>query len=213
MSKNTPTPSTASEMPSMESMQMDTAGLASNPMARRRMLLKSLSKGSAAIAAAAIPMHTLAGGATLTKTVNGTRCRVSSMASAVHSKDTTTEVCSGCPPSTYSNCNTWPGYNQAKNTCSFKVGQKDCTENSTFREVFNCGSTTKLKDVVKTSSTSAECVWTTALLNSVAYEKGVRKFNLKNYPYTPTDVVAYCKTANGGNTTDAFKFFKTHMQG
>jgi hypothetical protein len=213
MSKKLHTPSTASEIPTLESMPMDPAGLASNAMARRRMLLKSLSKGSAAMAAAAIPMHTLAGGATLTKTVNGTRCRVSSMASAVHSKDTTTEVCSGCPPSTYSNCNTWPGYNQTSRTCSFTVGQKTCTENSTFKEVFNCGSNTKLKDVVKTSATSAECVWTTALLNSVAFEKNMSKSNLKNYPYTPTDVVAYCKTANGGNTTDSFKFFKTHMQG
>lgn len=56
MPKNLHTP-----MPETETSDTHSTGLTSDAIARRRMLLKSLGKGSSVIAAAALPMHTLAG--------------------------------------------------------------------------------------------------------------------------------------------------------
>nr|WP_315429971.1 hypothetical protein [uncultured Albidiferax sp.] len=204
--ENTTRPET--EQADVEQTTAVKTGLASDAMARRRMLLKSLSKGSSVVAAAAIPMHTLAGTGTLAKTTAGTRCTVSGMASGIHSKDTTSNTCSGSPPSRYSDCANWPGYNATSKTCSNTVGSKTFTENSTFYSVFGCGSSTKLKNVVQTSSSSDECVWVTALLNSIVGMTGTTSTGVKNYPYKPTEVIALCNSK-----TPPVDFFRKHMQG
>lgn len=65
--------------------------------ARRRMLLKTLGKGSA-IVAASVPLQSLASTALLTP--NGLRCSVSGMQSSVHSQSTSDSVaCGGYAPS------------------------------------------------------------------------------------------------------------------
>ncbi len=79
------------------SEQENAEGLSSDVLARRRMLLKSLGKGSALIAAT-VPLQSLATSSALL-TRNGLRCSVSGMQSSVHSKQPTSSViCGGYSP-------------------------------------------------------------------------------------------------------------------
>jgi hypothetical protein len=90
-------------------------------LARRRMLLKSLGKGSAALAAASVPMHTLASSPTL-RTVDGTRCSISGMQSGNNSRNPSASgSCRGNSPSYWSDYVNWTdGQKKEENTL---VGQ------------------------------------------------------------------------------------------
>lgn len=203
---NISTPET--ETADMEFAQADISGLTSDAMARRRMLLKSLGKGSSVIAAAAIPMHTLAATGTLAKTINGTRCTVSSMASGVHSKDTTTEMCAGLQTSRFADPATWP--NAAKKGKTYTVtspGITSFTNTSTFSSVFGAGLSTTIGDIMASYPATDEAVWVTALFNSIISASGVTSSGVKNFPYTPAQVIAM-RTSK----PTAVAFFKSNLQ-
>jgi hypothetical protein len=217
MSKNLSTPTPATGTADTESMQAGVSGLASDAMARRRMLLKSLGKGSSVIAAAALPMHTLAGTGTLAKTINKTRCTVSSMASAVHSKNPTDEICTGSPPTHYNDCSKWPSCSSSTITkrdgtkvTTYTVSHKDInsfTDSSTFYSVFGCGGNSSIKTIMTTSTSSDEAAWITALFNSMIGTTGTTTTGVKNYPYKPSEVISLCK-----NQPSSLIFFKNNLQ-
>ncbi len=77
-------------------------------MARRRMMLKGLSKGGAVLAASTASIHSLASGTTFVTRDNHI-CSISGQHSAVHSATTNTETCGGYRCDTYKDKTKWPG--------------------------------------------------------------------------------------------------------
>lgn len=174
-----------------------------NALARRRMLLASLGKGSAAVALV-VPIQTLAA----TTIVGGTKlCTVSGVQSNVGSKPLgTPTTCQGNSPTYFQTLANWRGYAATPNppTASFMVDGLNFTNNSKFGDVFTGGGNTKL-DTVLNTPTSDDAAWVTALLNAVKNRSGF------NFPYTPSQVRAFY---NGGGTlkAQALAFFKGFMQ-
>lgn len=92
-------------VPGQASAQGGAAAMSSSALVRRQMLIKSLGKGSVVLAAASVPIQTLA---TTTLVRNGQICSVSGMQSGVHSKPPTTNACNGYSPGKYKNRANWP---------------------------------------------------------------------------------------------------------
>lgn len=200
MSKIQNTTSPETERADAEQTTAVNQGLASDAMARRRMLLKSLGKGSSVVAAAAIPMHSLATTRTLAITGNGLRCSISGTMSAVHSHETITNVCVGYSPGYYKMIEHWPNYKSgnAINTVNSKPFDKD----TLFSTIFGGGLATGLLSIMQNSSNSDEFHWIAALLNSLPGSPA------SNFPYTASQVVSLYKT----NYVNALKFFKDYME-
>lgn len=198
--------------------QLSAKALSSDALARRRMLLKSLSKGSAVVAATALPIHSLAAPVTIGTTDN-TQCTVSGMGSAIHSNAVSTGTCKGSRPSVYADPTSWPGYKYNNNNKKFTFvagGKKFNVENATFRTIFGARSTTStLKDIMAGSAgVETERVWIAALFNA---EAGYRKSfgsTAQNFPYSPVEVVnRYQNTSSGpeGNSA-SYLFFRDYLQ-
>jgi len=77
MSENLKPPMPEDASSAVVSEQSLNSGLSSDALARRRMLLQSLGKGSAVVTAVSVPMHSLAAIGTLSVTANGKRCTIS----------------------------------------------------------------------------------------------------------------------------------------
>ncbi len=164
---------------------------------RRRMLISSLGKGSAAVAAASIPMHTLAGQSTRCKTDGSkpVRACISGMQSAVGSMAASWPISQGRNCSYYLDKTKWPS-------------QSDCTKK--FSTLFPGATTTNASmtcfDIVKTKSTSKECRWVLAYLNAqtcVGYY----------YPYDVSEVKSLYTGGVGKPTKDVCEtFFGTYME-
>lgn len=182
------------------------AALSSAALARRRMLLKGLGKGSAALAVV-VPINTLAA----TTIIGGTKlCTVSGVQSNIGSHPTDGTVCSGYTPGHYAVLTNWPGYAPGNNppttaTATNTVDGITFTDSSEFREVFGGGSNNKLLNILTSAPTSDEAVWVTALLNAI---KNPPTFN---FPYTPSQVRAFY-TGGGTLADQALAFFKGYMQ-
>ena len=185
------------------------AGLSSDAMARRRMLVKSLGKGSSVIAAAAIPMHTLAATGTLAVTESGTgtakRCTISGTMSGVHSQETVKDVCIGFHPSYYSTLANWPNYlSTGGGSATNSTGTFSFTEKSKFVEVFGGSSAQGNKQLILImGSISDEAHWIAALLNSV-------NTKANNFPYSATQVIAFYNSTT--QYSNALNFFKNYME-
>lgn len=87
--------------------QEKTQSLSSPALARRRMLVKGLSKGSAVLVGS-VSIQSLASATTLV-TADGKKCSISGQHSAVHSQSTDTQTCGGHKCSTYKDHSIWPG--------------------------------------------------------------------------------------------------------
>ena len=208
MPKNHPSSTSETKPSHAEPMHTVTSGLASDAMARRRMLLKSLGKGSSVIAAAAIPMHTLAATGTLANTANGRRCSISGTMSGVHSQNTVTNICTGYSPSYYCTISNWPNYDSTTRTATNSANGKTFTQYSTFTNLFGGNSTIgyqKLIDIMLKNSGSDEFHWTAALLNSLPGSLAT------NFPYTSIQVIN-CYNAADPTRTNGLNFFKQYME-
>lgn len=177
------------------------AGLSTDAMARRRMLLKSLGKGSTVVAAAAVPMHTLA----TTVTSSGKLCSVSGTMSGVHSQVTNRTTCTGKSPGYYMKCDHWPNYNPVSGHATNYVGSKAFTENSTFQSVFGSGSTSGMLFIMNNNQNTEYFHWIAALLNACGGSLA------QNFPYTPQQVVNLYNSAEPTHT-NALNFFKQYME-
>lgn len=170
-------------------------------LARRRMLLAGLGKGSAALALV-VPIQTLA----VTTIVGGTKlCTVSGVQSNVGSHPLgAPTTCQGNSPTYFGTLANWPGYDSASNPpkASFTVNGVIFTNSSKFSDVFGSGVGTSLDTVVKTTSDNS--VWVTAWLNAVK--------NRFNFPYTPSQVVAFYTNPDVALKARALAFFRDYMQ-
>lgn len=197
MSKNT----SLSESAEQDKAPAAHSGLSSDAQARRRMLLKSLGKGSTVVAAAAVPMHTLA----TTVTSSGQICTVSGVMSGVHSQVTNKAVCFGYSPGYYKMCSHWPNYNPVTGHAINYIGSKTFTDSSTFKSVFGSGSTSSLLNVLNNETNTEYFHWTAALLNACAGSLA------KNFPYTPQQVIDLYNTGEPTHT-NALNFFKAYLE-
>ena len=168
--------------------------LSATALARRKMLLTSLGKGSAVVAAVALPLKALAATPSLTLLNLGpqVRCTISGMQSGVHSKETITATCAGRKPSSYGPPTVtiptpWPG-NLSKTT--------------PFNVVFVTSPVTStLINIIQTAPLSDNAYWIAAFLNALS------GLPVTNFPYTPTEVQGLFVT----NPVNALIFFKTYM--
>ena len=185
--------------------------LSSDAMARRRMLLKSLSRGSAAVAAAAVPMHTLASTGTITNIgKNGeaaVRCGISGMMSSVHSRETFTQTCSGYSPDKYKKIENWPKYNRTTKDATNSVNGFSFNKDTSFNAIFGGSNKSGLLVIMNGNSNSDEFHWICALLNAVGGAPSSFYF-----PYTASQVVAFYKGTGPYTNAQALKFFKTFME-
>ena len=162
-----------------------------NALARRRMLLASLGRGSAVVAAAALPLKALAATPTVTS-INGiglgapVRCTISGAQSGVHSKETITATCAGLKPISYDVTTAWPG---------------GVIKTAQFSTVFGGSVSGTLISIIK-APVSDNAYWIAAFLNAQTGSLA------RNFPYTPPEVVALF---NGPRKLAALAFFKTYM--
>lgn len=189
-----------------ELRQEPATSLQASVMARRRMLLASLGKGSAVIAAVSAPMHSLAA---VSVTANGQRCTISGTMSGVHSRETVTDTCAGMSPGYYKKIEHWPNYSSSSNakaTNSVTGGHGTFNKDTHFSSLFGAGSGDGLLSCLQdTSSHQEEFHWTAALLNGTSGSIAV------NFPYTAQEVIDLYK-AGGNIRSDAYAFFKGYME-
>jgi hypothetical protein len=172
--------------------------------ARRKMLVSSVGKGSVVLAAASVPMHTLASTTTRCKT-DGVKApvvwaTVSGCHSAVGSRHTEVPVSSGHSCTHYQSKSCWPKYSASND-------QSDCSKK--FKDIFGGTDTRTCFDIVTKSPTSDKCHWI------VAYQNALKCGVTNNFPYEQWEVKQlYTKAGTGGlpSRTDCVTFFKTHME-
>lgn len=189
-----------------------TESLSSDALARRKMLLKSLGKGSVIIAASAGPIHSLAAPVTIATTGN-TQCIVSGMGSAIHSNVTSTGTCKGSKPSGYTDPTKWPGYNSANG--KFTVGTTTYPNTTQFKAVFGGSNNSKLTDIMAGTAGSAnDRVWIAAWLNAGAGYNKPTGTTAQNFPYSPSEVVARYQSSSTGaeGNAQSYTFFTTYLQ-
>lgn len=190
------------------------SNLAADGLARRRMLLSGLGRGSVVLAAASVPMRSLAttysGQRTKTNGNNPVWATVSGCHSAVGSRAPAETLVSkgyGCGHYQTSK-NNWIGYNSnSKNDVS-------CV-NKTFVSIFT-GATSTYKsntcyDIVKNHPTSPECRWVVAYLNA----QKCYADTTKNYPYSCPEIQdMYTNPTKYGATikTDCESFFSNFCE-
>ena len=181
--------------------------LSATALARRKMLLTSLGKGSAVVAAVAVPMQSLAAIGTLSITANGKRCTISGVMSAVHSNEKVTDVCTGRSPTFYKSVTNWPNYNATTgNASNVVVGGGNFDQNTRFKALFGGGSNSKLIDILTNPpNIDNEFHWVTALLNGTSGSLSA------NFPYTNFQVIGFYK-AGGTVQQNALDFFIGYME-
>lgn len=191
---------------------VDVDALSSNALARRRMLLKSLSKGSAVVAATAIPIHSLAAPVTIS-TSDNMHCAVSGMGSAIHSNVVPNGTCKGSNPSVYADPTKWPGYNPKNER--FTVGSQTYGSTVRFRAVFGGNKRATLRDIMGgIEGVNADRVWIAAWLNAGAGFEKPNGRTAKNFPYSPAEVVNRYNNDSSGpeGNYQSYLFFQTYLQ-
>ena len=190
--------------------QGEAIAIQSDPLARRRMLLKGLGKG-AAVLAAAVPLKTLATqSSTCTHPGNNgapvIRCGISGMQSGIGSRQTYT-VCEGYSPGWWgqvlndSNPRTpkraWPtDYNEK---CNVKFPKEGLNKNGVIPTLY------QVMDDPSYANTDTRhwiCAWLNALSGG---PKG-------NFPYTGAEVLAFYNGTGPYTSAAALTFFKTYME-
>ncbi len=168
--------------------------MSTEALARRRVLLKGLGKGSAALAVV-VPIQTLAANTI----IGGTKlCTVSGVQSSVGSHPLgTVTTCSGYSPTHFQTLANWP--------TTLTVDTINFTSASPFNTIFTGGISSSLNTVLTTLPASDETVWITALLNALLAKPGF------NFPYTASQVRAFY-TGGGTGAVNALAFFKGYMQ-
>ncbi|QDL36601.1 hypothetical protein [Rhodoferax sediminis] len=192
-----------------DEVETEAQALSPQAVARRHMLLKSLGKGSAVLAAT-VPIQTLAGQSLLT--FDGKhQCSVSGMFSGVHSTTTTSETCGGYSPG-------WWGQTTTDSKGQLVPKRQWPTDpNALCRDIFRAstllnpdGSPPTLFEVMSPGvggkfSNTDEFHWICAWLNALSHSF--------NFPYSGDQVLAFYNAGSGSKTyQDALTFFKTYME-
>jgi len=178
-------------------------------LARRRMLLASLGKGSAVVAAVAAPIQSLAAIGTLANTADGKRCTISGNMSAAHSTGNNLPTCAGWSPGYYKTLSHWPKYdagNTPKAVNAINGGSGSFNETTPFSTLFGGGSSDSLLTcLVDTNTHQEEFHWTAALLNGTVGSPA------QNYPYTAQQIIDLYK-AGGDTRIKAYAFLIDFME-
>lgn len=194
-----------------ESLTNEISAAPSVGLERRKMLLSSLGKGSAVIAAVTVPMQSLAAIGTLSLTANGKRCTISGTMSNAHSGETVTATCAGKSQGYYHKIDHWPGYTSSNTdpTISVTGGTSTFTQNTNFNSLFGAGPSVSLISVMpgNTNHTTYqdESHWVCALLNGTSGSLAV------NFPYTAQEVINLY-VADGTTRSNALAFFAGYME-
>lgn len=196
------------ELKSSSSKKSQVSGaMAVNALERRRVLLSGLGKGSVVMAAASVPMATLAGTSTRCKTDGKNGPVVWATPSGCHSAvgsriPVDTPVSQGHHCSHYVNKACWPGYD--------KDSRKDTScVNKRFNEIFPSSSDSRTcYDIVSSDPSHKNCRWITAHLNAQTCVD-------KNYPLFHYEVVQlHTYNGSGGRPSraDCESFFGSCME-
>jgi hypothetical protein len=180
------------------------SAMSSAAIARRHMLLKGLSKGTAVLAAT-VPLQTLASGSVFTsgKSAPVVRCSISGMTSGVSSRETTTSVCSGYSPGYYSKREHWPLALQSQGVPEWSCDRvfKKC---SLINQNYRSGKPVTLLDVMRHTPRVDEFHWIAAWVNAMG--------GGRNFPYTGQQVVDFYNGHGPYSAEKALEFFKTYME-
>lgn len=183
--------------------------LSTDALDRRRLLLSSLSKGSVVVAAASVPMHTLASDSQCqtddknrhNKHFHATASRCTS---PIGSRSPSLPISQGYGCSHYQGKpENWPGYSSGT-SCYNK------TFKSIFKDAIGGLSDSKCKDIVNGPPTTAECRWVVAYLNAHSEKCGNLNYN---YPYNQSEIKQLF-TGGGGlpDRATCQTFFGTFME-
>jgi hypothetical protein len=184
--------------------------MTSSALARRRMLLASLGKGSAVVAAVAVPMKTMASVGTLAVLPDGQRCTISGAMSAVHSQETITAVCGGYTPGYYKKPEHWPLYNASSNPTAINPingGSGTLNINTYFDSLCPAGPHLTLIYILQNEAPTDEFHWVAAMVNGLAASIA------PNYPYTTQQIINFYNAGKGSAIyLDALNFIKTYVE-
>jgi len=208
-----------------------TAALSTAALARRKMLLKGLGRGSAVLGAA-IPLQSLAEESVFTYNGTGTatqiRCGISGMTSGVHSRDITTNQCYGYSPGYYTQAkhfppdvnsaapitSVFPGcglqipnmVERCTTQAAHEVQQGDKTvlvPKATTCEMVQDGvKVPTLLEVMNVTPRPAEFHWLAAWLNAQPGSPAV------NYPYSAAEIQAFYANSDA----QAYQFLTKYME-
>jgi hypothetical protein len=185
------------------------SALVADRLARRRVLLKGLGKGSALVAAAT-PIKTLA--FTSSVTPGGLLCSISGTQSGVHSQGTHLPTCGGLSPGYYKTPEHWPGYNAGTGIATNTVGLVTFTQNTPCNTVFggtgaHAAPSNTLIDIMINHPSTDEFHWIAALLNAIVGTIGTSVF-----PYSRSEVIAFYNEPSLAKYNAALQFFKDWME-
>lgn len=212
--------------PTERSVPEAAAPMSSAALARRHLLLKSLGKGSVALAATAIPIRTLAVTPTLRVDGKEVRCSISGMQSVAPSRMTDTVACTGKSPGYWHKFEHWTPEQKAAAMTPFEVlfmsvgsvgqlgrftlydfvcsiggskpgGGKPAPVGGASMPTFTAGVE------AMNLNTTDEWHWCCAWMNAMA--NGVPGTGVQYFPYTPLEVTALYR---GPNRAGALQFFK-----
>ena len=219
--------------PTERSVPEAAAPMSSAALARRHLLLKSLGKGSVALAATAIPIRTLAVTPTLRVDGKEVRCSISGMQSVAPSRMTDTVACTGKSPGYWHKYEHWTaGQKMAAMTpfevlflsvgsagslgrytlydfvCSIggvKPGGGDKDDKGNKPKAPGTTDAPTFTPGVENMQLNAtdEWHWCCAWMNAMA--NGVPGTGVQYFPYTPLEVTALYR---GPNRAGALQFFK-----
>lgn len=188
---------------------------------RRAMLLKSMGKGSAVLAAASLPIHTLAN--TPTIVIQGKtdlkgrpiRCSLSGMQSGMGSRMPATDTCTGKSPGYWHQSENWTPAQLAV------ISPSPPSNKPTFNSFFGPPSTSNgdctleqyLRTIgaphegqVKGLNDTDDWHWIAAWMNAMANGQA----GIQNYPYSAPQIVQMYRDPSSFNTTreQALTFLK-----
>jgi len=188
------------------------------------MLLKSLGKGSAVLAAASLPIHTLANTPTIVikgrtdEDDRSIRCSLSGMQSGMGSRMPATQVCTGKSPGYWHKPEHWTPEQ------SSVISLEDPTKSPTFEKWFGApASSTELSNATLYQYLTSigggpnnslklndpdEWHWVCAWMNAMA--NGVGDTGVTNFPFTGPQIVLLYREPSLFKTTraDALAFLK-----
>lgn len=175
--------------------------LSSTALARRHLLLKGVGKG-ALLAAAAVPIQTLAGTGMLTGAGKdgqpAVRCSVSGMQSGIHSAAPSPGTCGGKSPGWWKQSPQQPHAHWPASVNPDAAITTVCSR-STLQV---SGSPATLWQVASDFPNSDEVHWVCAWLNATV--------GAYNFPYTPAEVIALYQDLS--KYAAALTFFKVYME-
>ncbi len=187
-------------------------------LARRSMLLKSVGKGSAVIAAASLPVHTLATTPTIVikgKTdTNGRpiRCSISGMQSGMGSRMPATATCTGKSPGYWHKPENWTQlqrsviYANPRPTFNSFFGPPTTSNGHRTLEQYIRTTGAAYSGQVKGLNSTDDWHWIAAWMNAMANNVA----GIQNFPFTGPEVIELYRNPGKFNTTraEALMFLK-----